>query len=230
MEAIILAGGMGTRLQQVVSNVPKPMASIAGRPFLEILLINLAKQGFHRVLLSVGYLAETICEYFGDNFAGMEILYEIEDKPLGTGGAIRVALDRFSSDHVFVMNGDTYLELDFSEVEKLWQQIKQPIIIGKEVTDSGRYGQLKIIGSLVESISEKKVTGYGLINAGCYVLPGDILNGFQKGISFSFETDFLTDALFERNPFRLFIASGRFIDIGIPEDYYRAQQELITVG
>ena len=89
MDVIILAGGFGTRLKKKVPNLPKPMAPIAGRPFLEILLQSLSKKGFLRIILSLGHMSETIVDYFGDNFLGMALIYVIEDKPLGTGGAIR---------------------------------------------------------------------------------------------------------------------------------------------
>ena len=107
MEAIVLAGGFGTRLRQVVADVPKPMAPIADRPFLEILLGSLARKGFSQVVLSLGFMAEKISDHFGARFAGMDIAYVVEETPLGTGGAIRLALDACTQDHVFVFNGDT---------------------------------------------------------------------------------------------------------------------------
>ena len=116
MEAILLAGGIGTRLRSVVPNLPKPMAPVAGRPFLEILLNSLAKKGFKRVVLSVGYMAEKVVSHFGYNFVGMELVYEIEETPLGTGGAVCKAIAQCNTDHVFVFNGDTYLDLEVAEV------------------------------------------------------------------------------------------------------------------
>ena len=107
MEGIVLAGGFGTRLREVVPDLPKPMAPIAGRPFLEILLSTLARKGFTRVVLSLGFMAEKIITHFGESYAGMHLVYEVESRPLGTGGAIRAALTRFESDHVFIFNGDT---------------------------------------------------------------------------------------------------------------------------
>ena len=94
MEAIVLAGGVGTRLRQVVPDLPKPMAPVAGRPFLEILLYFLARKGFTRVVLSLGFMADKVVAHFGDQFAGMELVYEIEHTPLGTGGAVRLGLTR----------------------------------------------------------------------------------------------------------------------------------------
>ena len=111
MEAILLAGGFGRRLQAVVPDLPKPMAPVSGRPFLEILLSILADKGVNRVILSLGYRAEQISSYFGARYAGMELDYVVEEAPLGTGGGIRLALSRCSSNPVFIFNGDTFLDL-----------------------------------------------------------------------------------------------------------------------
>lgn len=229
MEAIILAGGFGTRLRQVVPDLPKPMAPVAGRPFLEILLSSLARKGFSRVVLSLGYLSEKVVEFFGDRFAGMELVYEIEDTPLGTGGAIRQALVRCTSDHVFVFNGDTYLDVETSEVEAHWQNHRVPIIVAREVPDTARYGRLATANNRVSGFREKGLAGPGLINAGCYVLPKTILDGFQRGVAFSLETDFLAKEVSQQR-FDVFVTKGQFIDIGIPEEYQRAQTELAGVN
>ena len=117
MEAIVLAGGFGTRLKSVVFDLPKPMAPVAGKPFLERLLKSLAQKGFTRIVLALGYMAEKVIEHFGSRFEGMELVYEIESTPLGTGGAVRLALTQCLTDHVFVFNGDTYLDLEVSHVE-----------------------------------------------------------------------------------------------------------------
>jgi len=228
MEAIILAGGFGTRLREVVPDLPKPMAPVAGRPFLEILLLSLARKGFRRVVLSLGYMADTIVAHFGDHCAGIELIYEIEQTPLGTGGAIRQAMLRCTADHVFVFNGDTYLDLEAQEVEARWQKHRAPIIVAREVHDTARYGRLDIDGGRVLGFAEKGRKGSGLINAGCYVLPIDVLNDFLPGEPFSLESDFLAKVVGERQ-FDLFVTNGCFIDIGVPEDYARAQSELARV-
>ena len=228
MEAIVLAGGFGTRLRQAVPDLPKPMAPVAGRPFLEILLTSLARKGFGRVVLSLGFMSEKIVEYFGDRFAGMELVYEIEDTPLGTGGAIRAALERCTADHVFVFNGDTYLDVETSEVEAQWQARRVPIIVAREVPDTARYGRLATAQDRLLGFNEKGLAGPGLINAGCYVLPKEILDGYPRGKAFSLETDFLAREV-SRQRFDVFVTKGQFIDIGIPEDYQRAQSELAGV-
>jgi D-glycero-alpha-D-manno-heptose 1-phosphate guanylyltransferase len=222
MEAIVLAGGFGTRLRGVVSDVPKPMAPVAGKPFLEILLRALASKGFGRVVLSLGFMADKISGYFGDQFAGMELTYVVEDHPLGTGGAVRLALANCQEDHVFVFNGDTFLDLEVDEVERLWQERYNPIIVGRIVPDTARYGCLLTEHGRVTGFSEKGVAGPGLINAGCFVLDRSELNGFALHHAFSLETDFLANAV-QRIPVDVFVTEGLFIDIGIPEDYARAQ-------
>jgi len=228
MEAIVLAGGLGTRLRELVPDLPKAMAPVAGRPFLEILLTVLARKGFRRVILSLGFMAEKIITHFGDQFAGMELVYEVEDTPLGTGGAVRQALMRCNDDHVFVFNGDTYLDLEVDDVEAHWQTHHAPIIVARKVSDTARYGRLNTIAERVIGFLEKGVAGPGLINAGCYVLPVTILNSFALGQVFSLETDFLAKTVGVQCT-DLFVSNGHFIDIGVPEDYARAQSELTGI-
>lgn len=225
MEAIVLAGGFGTRLKQIVPDLPKPMAPIAGRPFLEILLAVLARKGFSRVVLSLGFMAEKIIARFGDCYAGMELVYEVEQQPLGTGGAIRAALLRCAADHVFVFNGDTYLDLEVDELEDLWQRSRRPVIVVREVPDTARFGRVEMNNGRISSFLEKGLPGAGLINAGCYVLPQDTLDTFPLGLNFSLETEYLSKEL-GRTSIDGFVTRGRFIDIGVPEDYARAQVEL----
>jgi D-glycero-alpha-D-manno-heptose 1-phosphate guanylyltransferase len=225
MEAIILAGGFGTRLRQVVPDLPKSLSPIAGRPFLEILLTLLSRKGFHRVVLSLGYMADKIVQHFGGQFLGMELVYEIEDIPLGTGGATRQAISRCTEDHVFIFNGDTFLGLEVQSVELHWQEHHVPIIVACQIENTSRYGRLEVERGRVLGFSEKGITGPGLINAGCYVLPINILDNYQPGVPFSLETDFLRSAV-SRQRFDVFVTDGDFIDIGVPEDYALAQDKL----
>ncbi len=225
MEAVVLAGGFGSRLRQVVSDVPKPMAPVAGRPFLEYLLSSLAMHGFKRVILSVGYLAEIIVSHFGELYQGLELFYEIENTPLGTGGAVRAGIQHCRDDHVFIFNGDTFLNLEISSVETHWQLHGAPIIVAREVSDTARYGRLNVQNGRVVGFFEKGTSVPGLINAGCYVLSRHSLDSFAVGLPFSLETDFLANAI-KRMSFNCFVTQGHFIDIGVPEDYERAQTEL----
>jgi D-glycero-alpha-D-manno-heptose 1-phosphate guanylyltransferase len=225
MEAIVLAGGFGTRLKSVVADVPKPMAPINGRPFLEILLETLVNKGFTRAVLSVGYLADLIVAHFGSNFNGLALEYEIEETPLGTGGAIMRAMKHCRLDHVFVFNGDTFLDLEVSIVEECWIRDKKPIIVAREVPDSSRYGGLDVVDGQVVGFFEKGKVGPGLINAGCYVFPSDLFKNSSLPVPFSVENDFLAPTVLVQ-PVDCFVSRGHFIDIGIPEDYARASIEL----
>jgi D-glycero-alpha-D-manno-heptose 1-phosphate guanylyltransferase len=222
MEAIILAGGLGTRLRQVVADVPKPMAPIAGRPFLEILLSSLARKGFSRVILSLGFMAEKISSHFGARFAGMEIAYVVDTTPLGTGGAIRLAFEVCAQDYVFVFNGDSYLDLEVQSLKQRWQAMRHPIVVGKQVLDTLRYGRLVTDGERVTCFAEKGIEGSGLINAGCYVLATDALAKFPLYQPFSIESDYFVPEVASAKV-EVFVTEGIFIDIGVPDDYRRAQ-------
>ena len=224
MEAIVLAGGLGSRLKEVVADVPKPMAPVAGRPFLEYLLVSLSSKGVERVILSVGYMAEKIVKHFGNSFEDMQLVYEVEKTPLGTGGAIKSALKIVEGDHVFVFNGDTFLDLEIPQVEAHWQAHRVPLIVAREVPDTTRYGRIIIHQGRVRGFAVKSVGGPGLINAGCYVFPCDLLDKWSIGCPFSIESDFLQPYICDCR-FDAFITTAHFIDIGIPEDYSRAQIE-----
>lgn len=225
LEAIVLAGGLGMRLRQVVPDLPKPMAPVGERPFLEILLKELALKGFSRVVLSLGFMADKIVSHFGKNFAGIELEYVVEAQPLGTGGAVRLALTRCTQDHVFVLNGDTFLSLDTEAINKQWIKRRNPIVVACMVSDTARYGRLLVHEGKVSGFSEKSISGNGLINAGCYVFSRSELDRFELNSPFSLERDFLQSAV-KCGSVDVFVASGRFIDIGVPEDYLRAQHEL----
>lgn len=224
-EAIVLAGGFGTRLREVVPDLPKPMASVAGRPFLEILLATLARKGFTRVVLSLGFMSEKIIGHFGDSYAGIELVYEVESQPLGTGGAIRAALARCVADHVFIFNGDTYLDIEADELERLWQASRHPLIVVREVSDTARFGKVEMRDGRIVDFLEKGLSGPGLINVGCYVLPKAALEDFPLKKPFSIETEYFMRSL-QRIWFDGFVTRGRFIDIGVPDDYALAQTEL----
>jgi D-glycero-alpha-D-manno-heptose 1-phosphate guanylyltransferase len=225
LEAIILAGGQGTRLRELVPKVPKPMAPVAGRPFLEILLEMLASKGFNRIILSLGVMADQISQHFGERFAGMDLVYSIESKPLGTGGAARLAMSKCCEDHVFIFNGDTFLNLEVDAVELHWQLHRRPIIVGINLSDSARYGRLKVKDGRIIRFNEKGISGPGLINAGCYILNQSQLDRFLIDEPFSLETDYLMHAV-DETAFDVFLTEGSFIDIGIPDDYIRAQSRL----
>ena len=217
MTAIILAGGMGTRLQSVVDYVPKPMAPINNRPFLEYLLKYLTLNGITKIILSVGYKGEMIKEYFGDGFQGIPIFYSFETTPLGTGGVIKLALEKYSDDNVFIINGDTFFDIDLRRLSDFHVDQNADITMSlKEIRDSDRYGIVEINDGRVTSMREKEYTAQGYINGGIYCARRDIFDGFALPEKFSFEK-FLTDGL-SKLKICGFPSSSNFIDIGIPED------------
>ncbi|MHB1938882.1 MAG: sugar phosphate nucleotidyltransferase, partial [Acidobacteriaceae bacterium] len=171
MEAILLAGGLGTRLASRLHGIPKPMALVAGRPFLEILLNRLKRAGCTRVLLSVGHLHAVIQNHFGVSFYGMWLDYVIESVPLGTGGAIRTALAKATEDTVLVLNGDTFLQMDYAAMlESHAAEATSLTIAITQQADIARYGGVVLAGKRIVGFQEKGQTGPGWINAGVYAL------------------------------------------------------------
>lgn len=224
-DAVVLAGGHGTRLREVVAHLPKPMAPVAGRPFLELLLGTLAAKGIGRAVLSLGYMAQTVIDHFGPRFAGIELGYAVEATPLGTGGGLRAALARVQTPHALVVNGDTFLDLDLAALAAFHRERGVPLLVGRSVEDAARYGRLRIAAGRVVGFDEKGAAGPGIINAGHLVLPRTVFDAHALPERFSFEADFLA-AEVARQRFDLFVADGTFIDIGVPDDYRRAQTEL----
>jgi D-glycero-alpha-D-manno-heptose 1-phosphate guanylyltransferase len=223
VEAIILAGGQGTRLRSILADLPKAMAPVNGRPFLAYLLDSLIAARFDAAILAVGYMSEKIREHFGDRYRSLPLRYSIETEPLGTGGAIKLALTQVSTPTVFVANGDTYLELDYGAMLASHQRDAPPLTIAVQtVPDAGRYGALDIEAGHIRGFLEKGRSGPGSINAGVYLLSGDLLDRYPVPPPFSFETDLLMPHVKDIAPLA-FQTQGIFIDIGVPEDYARAQ-------
>lgn len=222
-EVIILAGGQGTRLRPTISNVPKCMAPIGNKPFLEIILEMLNKNKVERVVLALGYMAEQVIDYFGERYRGLELDYSVELSPLGTGGAIKMALNKCVNNHVCIMNGDSFINLDYEGLENQWLSNKNPIIVGVEVSDASRFGGLLVDKNRVIKFCEKTKNGHGLINAGVYLLARDCLSNFPKETPFSIEKDYFEIELQNRT-IEFFYSQSMFIDIGVPEDYSLAQK------
>jgi D-glycero-alpha-D-manno-heptose 1-phosphate guanylyltransferase len=231
MEAIILAGGLGTRLAARLDGVPKPMAPVAGRPFLEILMNQLARAGCTHVVLSVGHLHAVIQNHFAAAFRGMRVDYAIENAPLGTGGAIRAAQRETREESVLVLNGDTFLDADYAAMLRFHQaqRVAMSMAIAR-CADVARYGGVVIGGApeamRVTGFQEKGRSGPGWINAGAYVMASSLPWPAHLPEKFSFESDFLAPEI-ERLAPAAFPVSGFFLDIGVPEDYDRAQTELV---
>jgi NDP-sugar pyrophosphorylase family protein len=222
MEAVILAGGFGTRLKSIVKEVPKPMADINGVPFLEILIKYLKRQNIKRVILSVGYKKEYIINHFKNSFLNLEIVYSIEETPLKTGGAIKKALTLVKNEHVFVLNGDTYFNIDLCNMFDKYLENDADIAIAlKKMYNFNRYGNVILKDNKIIDFQEKMFCKEGFINGGIYIIKKEMLKN-EKDI-FSFE-EYLSRR--KENIFG-YISNAYFIDIGIPEDYYKAKKELI---
>lgn len=218
MEAIILAGGFGTRLKHVVSDVPKPMAPIKDRPFLEYILEDLEKKGITHVVLAVGYMKEKIKDYFKNQYKNIEISYSGEDSPLGTGGAIKKAVSKCKENNIFIINGDTFYDVDLKNMEKFHIENQSSLTIAvKEMENFDRYGSLVIENNKIIKFEEKKPMSKGKINGGIYLIKKDIFQNVKQE-SFSFEKEILEDEKIKKYAYE---NNGYFIDIGIPEDYYK---------
>ncbi|MFG5138322.1 nucleotidyltransferase family protein [Campylobacter lari] len=216
MQAIVLAGGLGTRLKSVVQDLPKPMAPINGKPFLAFVLEYLKKQGIAEVILSVSYKYELIQEHFKDEFEGMKIRYNIEKELLGTGGAIKDAL-KFIQNQAYVLNGDTIFDID---LKKLVLNNSKICIALKQMQNFDRYGTVNVDDQgIVTSFEEKIFKKQGLINGGIYLLKKDIFDKFDLEKKFSFE-EFL-QVNYKILKIQTQIFDDYFVDIGIPEDYYK---------
>lgn len=227
-EAIILAGGFGTRLQSVVSDVPKPMAPVAGKPFLTYILDRLGKQGYTHVVLATGYLHEKVEEFFGHEYHGIAVDYARELTPLGTGGAMVNALQHCHEEFITVLNGDTLFDIDHDRLCRFAEAKGAPLaIVLRQVEDAGRYGSVETDGEgRITAFREKDpAVGQGLINGGIYRVKRSLFDGYTVGQQFSFEKE-LMQQRYRDERYYAYADGAYFIDIGIPEDYARAQKEL----
>ncbi len=220
MEAIVLAGGMGTRLRSAVPDLPKPMAPIGGKPFLEYLLVQLLRWNIKDIVLSIGYKGKVIREYFGDGRRwGLRLRYSTEDEPLGTGGAIREASRLLVSNHFWALNGDSYLDLDFDAFRAFHLDRQAALSMALVVlADTERYGRVTIAPpGQVLRFTEKGEGGPGFVNSGIYLLNRDVLSSFPQG-NVSLETAVLPRLM--GRGLHAMAVKAFFIDIGIPRDYF----------
>lgn len=229
-EAVILAGGFGTRLSHVLGNVPKPMAPVAGKPFLCYLLDRLRAAGIEHVALATGYMHSSIEAYFGNEYEGLHITYSQETEPLFTGGAIRRAAEALSTDDFIVVNGDTLFDIDLSAFSNFHCAEWAPISIAlRQVPDTGRYGAVVLNAERVALFREKDESyGAGLINGGIYAINREWLLKNTSPERFSFEKDLLQPRASE-GVMRAICFDSYFIDIGVPDDYHRAQHEFAAL-
>jgi len=227
---LILTGGYGTRLRSVVSNVPKPMAPIADRPFLEYLLDYWISQGIRRFVLSTGYLGHVIQAHFGTSYRSAVIEYAHEQSPLGTGGALRLALKEmpWANETAFMVNGDTWFPVGLTPMFCAASQQKAPITLAlKTMEKNNRYSGVEVgTNGKIKSIGIKS-EGVTLINAGCYLFKVAALREALSDMpeAFSLENDFLV-AYAASGHVGSTIQDQPFLDIGIPEDYQKASELL----
>jgi D-glycero-alpha-D-manno-heptose 1-phosphate guanylyltransferase len=227
LEAIILAGGFGTRLHQVVSELPKSMALVNGRPFIEYLLNYLRGQGITKFIFSVGYKKDVIRAHLQNQFKNIPVEYAVEEEPLGTGGGIKNAFKMIEGKSAFVLNGDSMFRMGMSALSQLHNDNNADITIAlRFLEDTDRFGS-------VEINDEKRITGFrekgsdngpGYINGGIYLINKSFLIDRDFPEIFSIEKDCF-ERYFKESRFFGFPSRGYFLDIGIPEDFYRAQNE-----
>lgn len=226
-EAIILAGGLGTRLQSVVDAVPKCMAPVNDIPFIAYLINSLQKKGVQRFIFALGYKHESITAFIDEKYPSLEKVYEIEDEPLGTGGAIAAACKKVKGNTVLIINGDTLFDINLKSFSHFHANKAADCSIAlKPMINIERYGTVDINNrNTVIAFNEKRFCQNGLINGGMYLL--NVRNFLQEQLPpvFSFEKQYLQN-LFSVRPMFGIIMDDYFIDIGIPEDYERAQLEL----
>ena len=220
----MLAGGLGTRLRGVINDLPKPMAIINGKPFLHYVFVYLSKQKINNVILSVGYKAEIIESFFGNRYLDIEIAYSKETEPLGTGGGIKQAF-QLVNDFAFVLNGDTFFDIDLNSLRDFHLQNEADITLAlKSMKNFDRYGTVLLHENRIVNFEEKKFLVEGLINGGVYFFGKNIFENIVEE-KFSFEKVVLEKYVSQKKLCGK-IYNDYFIDIGIPEDYLKAQQEL----
>ncbi|WP_426625158.1 sugar phosphate nucleotidyltransferase [Leifsonia sp. McL0607] len=219
MQLAILAGGLGTRLSGAIpAGLPKPLAPIAGRPFLDHLLDWAIERGADDIVLLTGHGSAAISDHVGDGYRGVAVSYSVEPAPLGTGGALVNARSLLADEFVLV-NGDTFVEADLVALRSGLDS--SPVVMGLvEVADTGRFGRVEVTDGIVTGFHEKGADGPGLINAGVYALRRAVVDQLPRGAS-SFERDFLEPRLTEVAP-RYLRCGPTFFDIGVPKDYRAA--------
>ncbi|MBK8611126.1 MAG: nucleotidyltransferase family protein [Chitinophagaceae bacterium] len=225
--AIILAGGLGTRLRTVVSELPKCMAPVADKPFLFFVIEYLLSQGIDKFIFSLGYKSELITKYLDDQYPSLNKQYAIEEEPLGTGGAIKLACGLTADEQVLILNGDTIFKANLDTLSSFHINTGADCTLTlKPMQDFNRYGVVELKNnSSISSFKEKKYYASGLINGGIYALRVAAFLNEDWPQKFSFEKDYL-EAFVDKRKIYGIVQREYFIDIGIPEDYERAQVEL----
>ena len=225
-QAIILAGGLGTRLRSAVPDLPKCMAPVAGKPFLHYVIGYLQMQGLHRFIFSLGYMHEVIETYVNTNHPGLEAVYSVESEPLGTGAAIKLACNHATEDNILVLNGYTMFKIDVQQMFNFHELHHAACTLAlKPMKDFDRYGVVEINQeNIVQSFKEKKFYYHGLINGGVYAINVTAFLEQEFPEKFSFEKDYL-EKYYSSQKMMGLVQDAYFIDIGIPEDLVKAGKE-----
>lgn len=226
-EAIILAGGLGTRLRSVVPDLPKCMAPVNGKPFLTYVINHLQSQGIEHFIFSLGYKSDAIVDFLAKDFPSLFFKTSIEEEPLGTGGAVKKACGIAKDKCVLVANGDTLFKINVDKIAGVHCLSGASCSLSlKPMKNFDRYGVVEIDNHcVIQSFKEKKFYESGLINGGVYALHTHKFLEENLPEKFSFETEYLEKYYHKRRMFGV-VQDEYFIDIGIPEDFERAQAEL----
>jgi NDP-sugar pyrophosphorylase family protein len=231
-DGIVLCGGAGLRLRSVIGDAPKAMSIVSGRPFLEILLRQLARHGFERAVLAVGYRHDVIRAHFGERALGLDLAYSIEESPLGTGGALRLAADLIVTDSVLVVNGDSYADVDLAQFVRRHEESMADVSL-VTIPPDGRGDCGSVIvggdGDVVQFAEKEGLSRAGYFNAGIYMLARRLIREIPAGTELSLERDLFPRWLHEGRKIKAFVYSGACIDIGTPERFERAQSILENV-
>lgn len=231
MQAILLAGGLGTRLRSVVSDRPKPMALIEGKPFMEYVVHELSRYGIRDIVFAVGYKGTMVEEFFGDGKAfGITASYAYEEELLGTAGAIKNAGKQIYEDWFFVLNADTFYQLDYRRLMEVRDRRSLDFaLVLRQVPDVSRYGRAVLVQDMLAEFNEKTTRpAPGTINGGVYLMKRELLAEIPEG-KVSLENEMIPKWMgMEKAGRRLggIVNDGYFIDIGVPEDYYRFQEDV----
>jgi len=226
-EAIILAGGLGTRLRSAVPDLPKCMAPVAGKPFLHYVISYYQSQGIEKFIFSLGYMHEIIEDFLTRELLITNYQLSIEEEPLGTGGAIRLACEKATKETVLVLNGDTFFKIKIDKLSSFHDMCGADCTLSlKPMKNFDRYGVVELNKDYsIKDFREKKYYESGLINGGVYALDAARLLEESLPEKFSFEKDYLEKLYTSRRMFGV-AQDQYFIDIGIPQDYERAQMEM----
>lgn len=231
-EAVILAGGLGTRLRSVVSDKPKVMAAVEGAPFLSWILKAIRPYGVRRVILCVGYLSEQIEAHFGSKFEGIDIVYSRETSPMGTGGALTPIASLMQGESLYVLNGDSWCVTDLGEFARDFINTNAEVsVVLAKVNNSGRYGSVVFDENRrVTSFKEKCLEDApGWINAGIYIVSKKkMISIADKQGAFSLEKDTLP--IWVSEGMTAFPSNGLFLDIGTPESFSQAGRFIDSIN